>query len=379
MSHRLLPMRHAPGTVDREAGVIYGASAMQAVEALGHGLDIDETTLAAVAELGNGRERGVKVRFTHPGMCDDGMGKLLGRMSNFEVREDRVIGDIHLSDSAANSPSGDLRGYVLDLAEEEPDLFGMSVVVAGDAVWQLDNGAEVPDEGQRPNNATHDLPLLRPTKLAAVDIVDEPAANRDGLFSEHGGLEAVHAFARLDAMRESLGLSLEQSATFLTRYFTERGIALRLPSSPQEAPAMLDAEQLQALAAAQPEHAARIVALAAEGMDSDAISVTLASEAVEAELCELRSLRDSNAEQIESLTAARDEALAAADSVKVELAEAQARIEELEAFKAGAAVDPGPDGNGMGTSATRKSQMNAKQVAAYIEEHGKGAYRALPK
>ena len=71
-------------------------------------------------------------------------------MRNFQVQGDKVIGDLHLSETTAKSPSGDLREYVESLAEEDPEAFGLSVVVDGYGAWTLADGTETPDEGFRP-------------------------------------------------------------------------------------------------------------------------------------------------------------------------------------------------------------------------------------
>ena len=70
--------RHAGcgGAVDREARMIHGVSVAQAVEALGHELVLDSVTLDQLVACGNARTRGVKSRFTHPGLSADGLGPL---------------------------------------------------------------------------------------------------------------------------------------------------------------------------------------------------------------------------------------------------------------------------------------------------------------
>lgn len=173
----------APARVDRENHVIFGVSAMQAVEALGHRLMIDHKTLQQFTDLGNAAKNGLKSRFTHPGLSADGLGKHLGRMRNFRIDGDKVLGDLYLSESAAKSPHGDLREYVETLAAEDPEAFGMSVVVDGYGMWQLADGTEKEDDGNgKPADAVGKYPALRVVEAHAVDAVDEPAANRDGLF-----------------------------------------------------------------------------------------------------------------------------------------------------------------------------------------------------
>ena len=203
----------APVGVDREAHVLYGVSAMQAVEALGHRLMIDRVTLRQFAERANATRNGLKSRFTHPGLSADGLGKHLGRMRDFRVEGDKVLGDLYLSETAARSPNGDLRAYVESLAEEDPEAFGMSVVVDGYGAWVLGDGREQEDDGgQRPQGARDKFPALRIVEAYAVDAVDEPAANRDGLFGafRHTTSElAAQVYALLDGYGDDFYADLD--------------------------------------------------------------------------------------------------------------------------------------------------------------------------
>lgn len=73
---RSLPVITNGARVDRNDKVIYGVSTAQAVEALGHGMILDDTTIQQVVDFGNSAPKGVKSRFTHPGMSSDGLGKV---------------------------------------------------------------------------------------------------------------------------------------------------------------------------------------------------------------------------------------------------------------------------------------------------------------
>ena len=114
--------------VDREARVIRGYSVVTRGEAKGHEAWIDETFLDQVVAVGNAIDTGLKSRFTHPGLCSDGLGKFLGRTRNFRRVDGRVVGDLHFAQAGSKSPDGDLAGYVMDLADEDPDAFGASIV-----------------------------------------------------------------------------------------------------------------------------------------------------------------------------------------------------------------------------------------------------------
>lgn len=198
----------APARVDREQHVIFGVSAMQAVEALGHRLMVDAKSLEQFVALGNAAAHGLKSRFTHPGLSADGLGKHLGRVRNFRVEGDKAVGDLYLSETAAKSPHGDLRAYVESLAEEDPEAFGLSVVVDGYGAWQLSDGTEANDD-EKPATAIGKYPALRVTAAYAVDAVDEPAANRDGLFSAFGGTTselAARVYAALDGAGDAPAL-----------------------------------------------------------------------------------------------------------------------------------------------------------------------------
>ncbi len=250
---RSLPLRTAPNRVDREQRVIYGVSAAQAVEALGHGITLDTKTLQQIATLGNAAKNGVKSRFTHPGLSSDGMGKHLGRMKNFRVEGDKAVADLHLSDAASKAPDGDLAGYVMDLAEEDSAAFGLSIVAGGDRVWTLADGTEFPagerdDDGVmqgRPDNALTDVPVFRVTALDAVDVVDEPAANRDGMFSSAlwgTNQLAENMFGNFDELLAGVGMTPEQAWGYALKYFDARRVDMKGFSMEEQASEAQDEE-----------------------------------------------------------------------------------------------------------------------------------------
>jgi hypothetical protein len=165
------PVRGAPKSgVDRSAKRINGVKVMQ----MGRVNDsrpweVDADTLAQVVEYGNQPNKGTKARFTHPSMSDDGFGKYLGRWTNFRIEGDSAYADLQLAESSFDTPSGDLGTYVMDLAEEDPESFGVSAATSLAGVMYT----EVPEGKTLP---------LRLDGLRAVDFVDEPAATRGGLF-----------------------------------------------------------------------------------------------------------------------------------------------------------------------------------------------------
>jgi hypothetical protein len=108
--------------VAAEVHTLNDAAVIRAGEAKGHDLWIDGQFCADVermaTELG---DKGVKARFGHPDMCSDALGSFLGRWKGFKLGDDGVVrGALHLSSTAAESPRGDLRKYIEEMAAKEP-------------------------------------------------------------------------------------------------------------------------------------------------------------------------------------------------------------------------------------------------------------------
>ena len=67
--------------VDEDDHVLRGVSLIQAVEALGHGVMVDETTLQEVVELGNASEQGNQVSIHASGAEQRRIGQVPGSYS----------------------------------------------------------------------------------------------------------------------------------------------------------------------------------------------------------------------------------------------------------------------------------------------------------
>lgn len=252
---RVVTLRANVGGVDRDGrGTLRGLSAITRGEALGHELWIDDAFLDQLTAAGKGLPKGAKARFTHPGMSSDGLGKYLGRAQRFERDGDQVRVDLALSPTAARTPDGDLAGYVLDLADEDANAFGASIVFERDReaeeIFLLENGAQTnrysavgnsvlsaADRGFKspdPRNKKN-LGHARLKGLHAVDLVDDPAANPNGLFSSHPTyalLESSDAAAAFllglsEQPPASLGgIDPTRARAFVTRFLDQRGLAV---------------------------------------------------------------------------------------------------------------------------------------------------------
>lgn len=216
------------GRIDKANHILLGVSVAQPVEALGWKFLLDGRTIEQLVLLINAAPNGIKSRFTHPGLSEHGLGKFLGRMKNGRVDAlGNAIADLHLSKTAASSPAGNLRDYVIDLAEEDPEAFGVSVVIQTDTVWVLDDGTEIEAEGTRPDNATTEYPVARVQDLRAADLVDQPAANRNGIFAfadfdqQTTNPLAEKIFAQLDALIKQHSIPETAVPELVNQFFGE--------------------------------------------------------------------------------------------------------------------------------------------------------------
>lgn len=235
--------------IDREggryaAGLISDFAVITRGEALGHGVYCDREFLSSIVEQTEGDEMGRKSRYTHPDMSADGLSKGLGRANRLYLDGDSVRGDLHFFRSAHNSPDGNLAGYVMDRTEEDPQSLGASIVFSEDvdgtidhalqhgAKWDGDSldfsGFKSPD----PDNVKN-LPHVRLKKYRGVDIVDDPAANPSGMFSQRdqtfADAEKLFSFVvgEIETPPEiSLDVNPERVASFVTRFLQSKGLAI---------------------------------------------------------------------------------------------------------------------------------------------------------
>lgn len=245
------------GKVDRTggdygAGFIPGVSLITQGEALGHDAWIDEVFNQQVAEaLNASREgNGVKSRFAHPSLSGDGTGTVLGRLKNARVEGEQVLADLHLLKSAHDAPDGNLANYVMNLAEEDSTVFGLSIVFGHDEEAEdgfLNEHSEEfeytdrrgdKQKGKRfrspdarnGNNYYH----VRLKELQAGDVVDDPAANPEGLFYRGqdlpAGADKVLAFA-LGLAEEKpaslFGVDSDRVKGFATRFLAAHGLEIK--------------------------------------------------------------------------------------------------------------------------------------------------------
>lgn len=239
------------------AGLLQSVSAITKGEALGHGMWVDEVFVAQVADALSAAERGTKSRFTHPGLSADGLAKGLGLAVGGRVEGSQVLTDLHFYASAHRSPDGDLAGYVIERSAEDPFHFGTSIVFDSDATaedefmlanggrWEeIDDGWEiwrviVDFKSPDPLNVDN-LPHCRLSKLYAVDIVDDPAANPGGMFhrdlstidAAQGFLDYILGFSRKKPSGLEFDIDPDRARLFFQRYAAQRGISFTNQKDP---------------------------------------------------------------------------------------------------------------------------------------------------
>lgn len=141
-------------SIDPVNGIVRDVAVITVGPALGHGVEVDATTLAQVKACAETYANGLKVKMTHEGDAGD----IVGRLTNFRVEGDQLLADLHL---LKNSPH---RAYILELAETIPDTFGLSIAFSG------------------PVEEVEEKRFARCTEIYSADLVSEPAANPSGLF-----------------------------------------------------------------------------------------------------------------------------------------------------------------------------------------------------
>lgn len=173
--------------IDFEKGIIRKVSVCSKGEARGHGINLDESFIKDLLRQGEKANHGVKCRFGHPSPYNDAIGTLIGVFKNFKLSDDnsQIYADLYLSESAKKSPHGNLFEYTLSLAEHHPKHFGTSIVNFEPSYYQYDaEGNKKELMGYNDYNADKEI-YMKLGFFEACDLVDSPAANPAGLFSNN--------------------------------------------------------------------------------------------------------------------------------------------------------------------------------------------------
>ena len=179
--------------VDRDNRIIYGVAVVTEGDAKGHGVQLDKEFLEKVSYSGNKDwKTGVKSRFGHPSISSDGFGTALGRFKDFRVENNKAIADIHFYKNVKGAEPN--IEYIMDLAEEDNKAFATSIVFKPGKEYKKDSKGNKIYEDESGFDKIKDKPFATLEKLIAVDFVDEPAANPDGLYSENDLASKAYKF-----------------------------------------------------------------------------------------------------------------------------------------------------------------------------------------
>ena len=135
MRSRPMSADFSAAKIDAENGVISDVVMVQAGEAKGHGVHLEDEFINDLVayDLKHYGDRGVKARLGHPGASDNTMGTQLGYFTNIRTRKKggkmQAIGDLQLLQSADISPEKpNMREWVLSMSQEAPDWIMSSIV-----------------------------------------------------------------------------------------------------------------------------------------------------------------------------------------------------------------------------------------------------------
>jgi hypothetical protein len=289
--------------VDREAGILRGVSVITAgVEAKGHGIWIDQTSLEMVKAAAETYIDGLQVKSDH----GSGFGEIEGVLRDFVIDGNQLRADFHLI------KSGEEYERICEMAEMMPSSFGLSIEFSGIS--------EEIDEYR----------YARPVEIYAVALVDQPAANPSGLFQamseptapeevpaevEETKVEVTESQPEEEKAEEAV-VELQVDGPKGTQHDPEGPKEVRGPEGTQNLPA--DAVESAAEVVA-PEPAAEVEELPEEKLSSKLSAVVLNFENTKAEVINLRADLETAHRNLSALKAEvekRDLAIAKLEDLK---------------------------------------------------------------
>ena len=176
----------------------------------------NEKFISDLVAKGNAQSQGVKSRFGHPSMCATSLGSYIGRYKNFNIQNGNCFADLYL-DPITKKTQVEGKGismydYIMDMSENNPDMFGNSIVVS--CFWEDEN---ITNE----NGDTETVESLILQEFVSSDLVDDPAAT-DALFSSNKndlGLIVTQFLDQNPALFESVNKNPAIIEDFFERYF----------------------------------------------------------------------------------------------------------------------------------------------------------------
>lgn len=178
--------------VDRNAGVLTGIALITAgVEAKGHGVFIDEQTIATGATVLAERGGRLKCSIRHLSWEEyfdkggDRIEDFPGFFSGCGAKGKQLVAEkLEFYETFRTGEETQPKFQrLLEMAEKTPDLFGVSLELWGYCVYVAKDGTEYSERPKDVELKYDGLPALRITDMSYGSLVDEPAANPGGLFA----------------------------------------------------------------------------------------------------------------------------------------------------------------------------------------------------
>jgi hypothetical protein len=143
------------GRIDSDEGVIKDVSLITMGDARGHGLEVDDVTLAQLkTSMEAASSPGIKAKLNHR----SGVEAVFGYINNFSIQGNKLKGDLNLLKHHKDY------AQTMEQIATMPGQIGLSVAFQGD------------------KEAKGGKTLARCKRIISVDLVADPAANPDGMF-----------------------------------------------------------------------------------------------------------------------------------------------------------------------------------------------------
>lgn len=178
------------GCIDDDEESLSGVSLITHGEAKGYFMWVDQVFVAQVESAMKSIDK-LKCRFGHPSMFRDDR-PTLGYFTECITENGQAKSKLKFLSCANAVPGyGDVKSYILSIANEAPEMIGTSIVFSRDIDSEdrfIEENLKRDKDGKQtfvtPDALnTRNLPHVRLATLMACDIVDSPAANPKGLFA----------------------------------------------------------------------------------------------------------------------------------------------------------------------------------------------------
>lgn len=317
----------AAADIDVENGIIPGVVMVQEGPAKGHGVNLEAEFVEKIHkyDVRHFSKRGLKARFGHPSASGETMGTQLGVFKNFSLRTEngklQLIADLHLLEASESSPTHPgMRSWVLKMADEQPDFIMSSIVFSAKGYYQ-----------RSPNGSKHNL-------IISKEYYGEPFTNYKEEwgdifveFDEHYYTDLVEAGAATDSLFSTTAnphLFVSKVLSWLEEHPELKSFAQQHPEKAFELLRALGIEP-------KPQKKMKMFNLKELffGKEAPTEAVTITPEQVAELRSKLDNVEQEFARKQKEFDALKDEVDSLKETLKgkeSELAEAQAKITELE-------------------------------------------------